>query len=183
MIHMENLVEPHSSRRVRNLNVKHVNILKEQFVKNAATKMIPMVGNIPDGEAKEIKKVIEQLQAAGSIKVEVIGGNHTRKALQELNFSQEHKDDPRFQTWAVQLYAGLNSSQALKVGLCDNELHELCRKATYCEMVMLMREILSSHILKGPINIYIKNDDKEKKVKWMDLLTPMYGCKVCLELF
>ena len=73
-VHINNIVEPGDSRKVRMLDTKHVNFLEESFRSSPGANFHLLAGNLIKGNMDDVKK-------EGRAEIEAIGGNHTRAAL------------------------------------------------------------------------------------------------------
>ena len=99
----------------------HIDVLVRDLKARPASNFIVMVVNIPHFQPKDI---CTEDVTSGVYKLEVLGGNHTRLALQSLE--EDHAS--LYTSWPVRLYAGLNSQQALKVGYDHNCCHDVAEK-------------------------------------------------------
>ena len=97
-----------------------------------------LLGHVPDLPAAEVRR--EDLPK-GIYEIEVIGGNHTRAALQVLR--SKHPEREEFSSWPVRVFAGLSDDQALKLGHEHNKAHEAARKTTFEEFCRLFRRKLT----------------------------------------
>ena len=84
----------------------------------------------------------------GTSVIEVLGGNHTRQVLTELQYSENVP---------VVIYAGLINDQALYLGYEHNRLHHSNTVMTFEEDVILFRKTgtvnpLSKHIQQTPVS-------------------------------
>ena len=112
----------------------HVGTLIKEMTTRAESKFTSMVCNIPAARSREVdlKKVKE-----GSIELEVLGGNHTRVAVQRLH--QEMPDSEAFKFWPVKLYCGLSPVQSLQIGYDHNRAHLFGKAPTFQDLVCLFR--------------------------------------------
>lgn len=100
MVDVSQLVQPPAERLLRQPDATHIAAVKNSILKEGAilaqTHMLVGNINIPVNDF--------DLEKLKSYQIEVLGGNHTRLALQEL---QEPKQ------WGVVLYAGMSILQNL----------------------------------------------------------------------
>ena len=78
-MYVSNLIEPGPSRLVRSLDQAHVEMLKEEL-RQVGSSFCVVVGVYFTLDGHSYK----ELEKPCNLKVEVIGGNHTRAALQNL---------------------------------------------------------------------------------------------------
>ncbi|XP_060590885.1 uncharacterized protein LOC132745896 [Ruditapes philippinarum] len=89
--------------------------------------MVGMVVNKPP--------TLDDFAFPGSSTVEVLGGNHSRVALQELNLQQ---------CVTMVLYENLSDAQALTIGLEHNRTNENAKLMNFEDDVLLFRNVLES---------------------------------------
>ena len=111
-VHVQNLCEPSAGILYRNADKAHVAKLKKELKERPDSRFTMMVGCTSDTED------LTKLEVPGGGRVEVLGGNHTRIALQEL--AADPALGSRFQHWNVQLYRTLPETLALKVSYDHN---------------------------------------------------------------
>ena len=82
----------------------------------------------------------EQLNASNinTFKLETIGGNHTRVALQEL--SNQHRHIPTHVT--AKVYTNLDYLTALEIGYLHNQIHQNAKQETFFDKVQRYRRML-----------------------------------------
>ena len=86
----------------------------------------------------------------GTFVIEVLGGNHTRQALTELQYSENVP---------VVIYAGLTNDQALYLGYEHNRIHHNNRVMTFEEDVMIFRKTGTVNLLSKHINLCHHKED------------------------
>ena len=128
-IPIKNLHQPAETRLTRKPDSAHVKLLVQTM--RGKDQVNPLIVNIPNMEKSE---VLLSQATKGLYHLEVIGGNHTRLAFQQLN-----EESQQFATARVRLYAGLTDQQALWLGYQHNQQHEHSRKTTFVENVLLFR--------------------------------------------
>lgn len=107
----------------------------------------------------------EKLSDEGYGKVEVLGGNHTREALQSLLL----KGALSCSTVKVNIYKPLPVSSALAVGYQHNAiLQEKRRPMHFIDKVRLMRYCRPSDTMT-----------KNELLEWKDMLVIVFRAKVC----
>lgn len=80
----------------------------------------------------------EALQHPHTAEIEVIGGNHTRAALQKLQLEGHIEEN---YCVLVNVYRKLTVAQTLHLGFMHNEMHESSRKMSFQEKVILFRKL------------------------------------------
>lgn len=128
-------MEPAKERRTRDLDEEHVKNLESQFRTNTALYTV-LIGHI--SEPCELSGLAE----AGSAKVEVLGGNHTRQALVNIGADVLVQMD---------IYLNLREIDALKLGWVHNEIHKFSKHASFEETVKLFHDLLVQ--MKGNKNL------------------------------
>ncbi|CAG2199096.1 unnamed protein product [Mytilus edulis] len=128
LVHVSNLVEPAPERKVRDIDYDHLRRLEEEYMKsgNVFTVLVGFVNSL---------EYIEELQQPGKGPVEVLGGNHTRQALLNL---EKNICVP------MNIYFNISNVQALKLGWLHNEIHSSSKVTTFEEQVILFRNILEA---------------------------------------
>ena len=131
-MHLGNLVEPDDIISVRKPNQEHITHLKKEL--KSGNMYTVLVGYTDDPTIS-----LEKLATPGTGKIQVLGGNHTRLALQEIL-----TEDPLFklQTVFVDIYVGLTEEESLRIGVYHNQIHDSARKITFEEEVRLFRKLL-----------------------------------------
>ena len=114
-VHVENLVEPCDTNLFRNPDVEHVKQLKKEMLERPNALFTLMACNI---RQKPAKKDLSLLKLPGKARIEVIGGNHTRLAIQELN--DDPDNDFKRNQCVVRLYFNLSQDMALHVAYNHN---------------------------------------------------------------
>ena len=125
------LSNPLQTRAVRDLNEAHVQELKDSFQVKKKSIFSTLAVHIPNVFPMYVTKnaILE-----GKHTLEVLGGNHTRQALMEID---ETIKVP------VTIYAGLSNDQALVIGYEHNKKNEKSRLMTFTETVVLFRRKLT----------------------------------------
>ena len=127
---MDNLISPDSKRLIRELSYQHVDFLEKSFQQNAGQIHLP-VGLL----GKEINP--QALKESGTTKLEVIGGNHSRVALQSL-LKKGLLTSPLVK---VKMYRDLTDIEALQTGVQHNEVLKKSRELSFMEKVKLIRQL------------------------------------------
>ncbi|XP_053406200.1 uncharacterized protein LOC123523270 isoform X2 [Mercenaria mercenaria] len=131
LVHIDNLVQPADDVCVRPLDFNHVSVLEKSFLKQQGQISI-MVGSVPVGTD------ISVLSSPGMCEVQVLGGNHSRTALQSLN----RKGLLHSKLVKMQIYAGLSTEDALQLGVHHNEVNTLSKELSFIEKVRLIRSMM-----------------------------------------
>ena len=133
-VSLSNLIEPASKRRLRRVDREHVQSLKDSFTARPEVQTI-FCGNITGGITKQ--SVREQAMRKNAIKVEVIGGNHTRIALQEL------ANEGKVTEYVLcNVYLNLNDAEALKLGYDHNVINDIGKSTSAEDLLLLFRQEL-----------------------------------------
>ena len=128
------LISPGDQSLFRKLTPVHIQELKNEIARNPRSNFTLMVVNVPNSVD------LRQVKTPGAYKYEVLGGNHTRAAIQAL--LNENPGDERFAYWPVRLYAGLNIQQCLSIGNTHNRMHQFILNTSFAEYVQLFRKEL-----------------------------------------
>ena len=126
-VHVKNLVEPKSERKLRDLNTSHVHFLEKSLAECQGSDFVVMAGNLLSGS-------IEKAEEEGQVVIETIGGNHTRAAVNLL-----YQKGAREPYVIVTVYKGLTDQEALKVGWHHNSIPGRSRSMSFTEMVGLVK--------------------------------------------
>ena len=158
------LSSPLKQRTVRNLNRSHVQELKESFEKHQAKNVFNTLAvHIPNMFPMHVTK---QDVLEGKYMLEVLGGNHTRQALTEV---QKNVKVPSV------IYTGLTNDQALAIGYEHNKKNEKSRLMTFTENVLLFRRKLHG------------NPDQTlsqtQRAQWKKTMADILGTTVSIQLF
>ncbi|XP_062608884.1 centromere-associated protein E-like [Saccostrea cucullata] len=134
-VHISNLVPPAEGNMVRALDNDHVDKICQQL-KLAHGHYTTLIGVLKEGR-NNISN-IDDLKNPNVEKIEVIGGNHTREALQQL-----HRDGDIDQQFCVlmDIYQNLSQGQVFHLGYLHNEMHESSKKMSFPEKVILFRKL------------------------------------------
>lgn len=80
---------------------------------------------------------IADLEIPGKKCVEVLGGNHTRAALQKILHSDECMQKEKYEFVYMDIYQNLTKDQALFLAFKHNEIHEHSQELTFAEKSLL----------------------------------------------
>lgn len=125
---MNLLVAPGESREVRPLDPEHAKKLEKDMKRNPDCNFTKLLLHI----RKDPHEVDVEKLNSGEYTFEVLGGNHTRYALQTLGQHNMFVD--------AAVYAGLSDGQALCLGLQHNQLHKNAKPMTFTNYVLKFRE-------------------------------------------
>ncbi|XP_066294062.1 dentin sialophosphoprotein-like [Branchiostoma lanceolatum] len=132
------LMEPAWMRLVRTADPQHVQTLKSAFLKSPGTTQTVLAGNIVGLSATDFDK-----NKMRSYRFEVLGGNHTRQALQEI---LETNPDALKSTYVhMNVYCNLTEDLAKRVGIDHNKVTNnlnLSKPETYMEKLQSFRASL-----------------------------------------
>lgn len=160
-VHVNNLTAPHPSRITRVLHHDHVDTLMDSFQENDCGQIVILVGMLTSEGVS-----VATLKEEGSAAIEVLGGNHTREALQSLYV----KGVLACKTVKVSLYNPLTTTAALAIGYQHNAiLHEKKRPLSFVDKVRLMRDC------RPAVDM-----NKEELAEWKDMLLVIFRVKVSL---
>ena len=128
-VHITNLAEPACERLVRPVDPDHVQYLTDEMRKSA--ELFIVLAGMVDEEVD-----LDQLKEPNcGTDVEVLGGNHTRIALQYLHSSNHlHKE-----TVKVRVYKDLTDAEALSIGYLHNKQAEKSKKMTFMDETRLVK--------------------------------------------
>lgn len=156
-VHISNLIEPSPRRLVRPVDSEHVQFLTEEFKSNS-TSFVILAGFVEDDCDIPCLK-----EPDCGTEVEVIGGNHSRIALQYLLASGHLTEE----TVRVKLYSGLTDDEALGVGVLHNSQAQKSKKMTFMDVSRLIRDKL-------------KDCPQEDMLKEKQKLVKIFGLKVSI---
>lgn len=128
------LCEPTLSALCRPLDPSHVVKLKEAIRIDPILTHSIMLGHTEDTDVTRIKN--------GTAKVEIIGGNHTRQAIQELlaDDSLPASLKQKLAKWPCKVYNGLHPRQKLYLAIQHNTANENIKLMLYEDVCFLMRQ-------------------------------------------
>ena len=136
MVPVDALREPRKEFRVRELDDRHVeklkNVLRNSYNQNYMLMAVHVDCNLEDFNPNSEDVVYE-----------VIGGNHTRCALQELNREQDMKVN-------VVVYCNLTYVEALSIGVKHNEERKHAKSETFSDTIKRFRRLL--YLAGGSLN-------------------------------
>lgn len=165
---VSSLHAPEASRLFRMAEESHVEEIKKGLVASNVTLGGPLICHVPGIDPAVITKdVLEN----GVYLLEVLGGNHTRVALQQLA-----EEDARFTSWEVKVYANLCDTQALYLAHEHNRLHELGKHTSFEDYIRFFRVQLEQVLGTGTVPETV---DAEKLLEWKRRLVAILALKVC----
>jgi hypothetical protein len=132
---------PTENEMLRPVNRAHIIQLKTKLCQWPGLKTNAIILNIPSTNKDEVD--MEKLLAGGTYKLETVGGNHRRVALQELTSQTETSQIEEFWTWPVRVYAGLTDGEVQALGFTDNAKDSTQLPMTFDDMVRLFRKELA----------------------------------------
>ena len=159
-------MEPYDTRKVRDTDEEHVKKLAKEIKSRPWAAFTMMLGNVVESTKEQLQPQLAMFANPGTITVEVIAGNHTRTAIEQIN---KETEDDNFQVWPVKLYAGLSTQQALILGHQHNLNHAVCRKPTFEEDVKLFRRKLTEVTTGQAATPKLIKDWKQSMVKILHL--------------
>ncbi|XP_045185659.2 uncharacterized protein LOC123543657 [Mercenaria mercenaria] len=133
LVPIENLTAPAHCRQVRDLDENHVKNLENQLMKNKCTFGVLI------GYVEEYVGHID-IETPGRSIIEVIGGNHTRQAIQNL---RDQKLD-HITHVTMDIYTKLTDNEAFKIGMLHNEQHEHSMATSFEDKVKLFRRLYTT---------------------------------------
>ena len=158
-MHVSNLIAPHPSRATRNIDYEHVGTLTNSFKEFDHGQLVIVVGMLTNEAIK-----LDNLHVEGTGNIEVLGGNHTRQALQSLL----QRGLLCEKTVKVNLYKPLPITAALAIGYQHNAvLHEKKRPLTFMDKVKIMRQCRPAQQM-----------DRTQNNEWKDMLVTIFRAKV-----
>lgn len=133
-IKVDLLEPPEKSTMCRPLDLSHVEDMK-MAIKNNPTKCTILIGCVNNATVAQI--------TSGAVGVEVIGGNHTREAVQQLRRDActpaELKKAIEF--WPCKVYTGLSIKEKLHLGVAHNDLHTNSKNMQFPDHCFLFRQL------------------------------------------
>ena len=158
-VHVSNLIAPHPSMSTRNIDIRHVRTLTNSFKEFDHGQLFIVVGMLTNEEMK-----LDNIQIEGTGNIEVLGGNHTREAIQSLL-----KDGLlNKKTVKVNLYKPLPLTAALAIGYQHNSvLHEKKKPLTFMDKVNIMRQCRPAEQM-----------NRQQTNEWKDRLLFIFRVKV-----
>ncbi|XP_052787766.1 uncharacterized protein LOC128222713 [Mya arenaria] len=132
-VHIENLVAPDNCRAIRHVDPHHVGFLADSFAETKIGQLVVLQGMVLDRDVDPAT-----LHQLGAGKVECLGGNHTRQALQTLYHEGRWKKD----SVKVNVFRELTREAALSLGYQHNVvLHERKKAVSFLDKVRMMRHL------------------------------------------
>lgn len=125
------LTAPSLINQVRGVDEKHSQKLQKEMEKNPDCQYLKLLVHIPGVVAAD---VVHDKINSGDYNLEVIGGNHTRIALQSMKQAKKEFVD-------AAVYAGLSPIQALSLGIKHNDTHNHAKAMGFHDYVHLFRKI------------------------------------------
>lgn len=132
------MVSPAPERLYRAIDNRHVEEIKTALSKKEACFTV-LLGNVIGISRKKIKE--RKLRKPGRYTIETVGGNHTRKAIQELI----EEDEARFNhlcTVRCRLYFNLPHVEALRLGHDHNMTNDLSKPTSVDDFIRMFRKEL-----------------------------------------
>jgi len=160
---VECLCQPATERLFRVADADHVSNLGKAIHDSKLGLISPLICHIPDPQTNNVtRKKLED----GIFILEVIGGNHTRIALQQ---GSVHK------TCAIKLYSNLEDPQALYLAHEHNKAHESVKTTSFEDYARCFRQQLYIVLEKDCVDTELT---KESKTKWKQHLVSILGLVV-----
>ncbi|XP_078573385.1 uncharacterized protein LOC144860143 [Branchiostoma floridae x Branchiostoma japonicum] len=172
-IPIHQLVEPSWTRLVRVADPDHVQKLKTLFLRSPGQTPTVLVGNIPGVSPADFS--VETIKRH---EVEVLGGNHTRMALQEI--LREDPDALHVREVHMNLFCNVPDDMAKRIGLDHNNNMNYSKEMTFIDKLVSYRSSLfhkADHT--DPSDVHTKEPTSSKKIKnkWRDGLVEMLDCE------
>lgn len=151
------MIGPKDGRGTRDVDYIHVANLEESF-RDDMGQIVLLVGMLPTNT------IPDNLMNISEEKLETLGGNHTRLALQSLR----EKGLLKNQTVKVNVYLPLTKTEALTLGYQHNVvLEERKKQMTFIDKVKLMRECRPR-----------KEMSSAEVIEWKDILCVIFKAEV-----
>ncbi|XP_019616710.1 PREDICTED: uncharacterized protein LOC109464217 [Branchiostoma belcheri] len=170
-IPIQHLKQPAWKRLVRVADRQHVDKLKKVFVHTSVQATI-LIGNICNITAEQFEE-----SEINNYEYEVIGGNHTRIALQEI--LQETPDQLENTTVHLNVYCGLPDDMAKRLGMDHNNAINCSKPETTLDRLTSFRASLYNKAgYSSPDDISSVEPPTERATlsAWKDGLAIMLGC-------
>ena len=140
-VHITNLTEPDAFLQIRTLNEDHVSNMAAKIERSYDPFTI-LIGILDDNCN------VADLERPDQTKIQVLGGNHTRAALQLLHERGSTRDDTKYVR--MDLYHGLTNQQALFLAYSHNEMHEHSRQMSFEEKVNFFHNLRERTAANNP---------------------------------
>ena len=151
------LVAPSPEHSFRDVNTEFVRILEEEIETNPHSQFTLMACCLnKDVNITEVAEGKHQLQ--------VIGGNHSRIALQSLHL--KYPDRPAYQKCTIKLYINLTDQECLRVGYIHNKIHNFALTSSFEDLTKLFQRHLK---FKG------EKPGKQITKRWKNSLVEILG--------
>lgn len=133
------MVEPSWERLHREVDQGHIDKMEKEIRTKPENYYHLMVVNIPNLAAKQYFRS-DNLQ--NKYILEVIGGNHSRLALQNILKACQPEEQHLFTKRQVKIYANLTVVEAQLIGTDSNNVHKLALNDSFPQQVQSMRTML-----------------------------------------
>eukprot|EP00058_Branchiostoma_floridae_P022238 XP_002607728.1 hypothetical protein BRAFLDRAFT_82825 [Branchiostoma floridae] len=171
-IPIKRLVEPAWKRLVRAADPQHVSNLKQRFIASSGQMTTVLIGNIPEMTTEHYDRT-----RVDRYRYEVIGGNHTRIALQEILRDTPEKLDVA--SVHMHIYCGLPDDLAKRVGMAHNNVMNYSKPETTLDQLISMRASLynkAGFTRAGDMSSVEPPAEKKTKDAWKEGLAVMLRC-------
>lgn len=161
-------MQPAKERLFRPPDDSHIEELKESFRKNSVGVIAPLIAHIPNTLPND---VIKDGISTGQYFLEVIGGNHTRIALQDICAEMGiHK-------CTVKIYGNLSDSQALFLAHEHNLMHNVTKYTSFKDYVTCFRSVLLQKL--EPLDTISEEPiPNDTVLEWKRVLVNILGLQV-----
>ena len=171
-VELQQLVEPEWARLYRVVDHDHVKTLKKEFLKNPGGCFTMMVVHA-DVQRKDF-----DIGKISQYKLEVLGGNHSRVALQQIIEEELPCVGEKYTTRMAKIYCGLNMEEARRIARDHNHIHAFGKEDTFMDIVNGFRTCL--YVTMGATcaaDTEVLEPSKDKKVvgQWKDTLAGVTG--------
>ena len=145
------LKEPSPPRLVRPVTAQFVKELKREMLENPTSDVAPMIGLVFLTNGEQFDR-----QHPEAYIYEVIGGNNSRKALQELIEEHPHlASEKPYCQWPVNVYSSLTDEQAQHLAIKHNHATHFTHAMTTQDKVRTYKS--PQHICMYSVFVYILN--------------------------
>lgn len=133
-VHIGNLREAEEKMKIRPINDEHVEELANSMI-HSFDQYTTLVGLV------NVNCDVNKLDQPGTGTVQVLGGNHTRAALEIIHEMDVLRTEAKYKFVKMDLYRNLTNEQALFIAFRHNDIHEHSRAMTFQEKVTFFHKL------------------------------------------
>ena len=133
-VHIHNLREADENIKIRPINDEHVKELANAMM-HSFDQFTTLVG-LMDANVD-----VKNLHKPGAGSVQVLGGNHTRAALEMIGDIEILRSEEQYKFVKMDIYHNLTNKQALFIAYRHNDIHEQSKAMTFQEKVIFFHRL------------------------------------------